>query len=96
MFHELLAISILYPEKLPNVGLKSAVPLFASAEGFEEYREETLQIFKVENIPSVLFMYVISNIPKRPAEAWHYFQGCYHYTNKAVMLVICVLTDSLP
>lgn len=67
MFHELLPVSRLLPEKQPNVRLKSTAPLFASAEGFEEYREEMHQIFRAENIPSVLLMYVISNVPKRTA-----------------------------
>lgn len=67
MFHELLLVSVLYPEKQPNMRPKSAAPLFASAEGFEECREEMRQIFKAENIPSVLLMYVISNEPKRAA-----------------------------
>lgn len=65
MFHELLLVSILYPEKKLNARLKSVAPLFASAEGFEECREEMRQIFRAENITSVLLMYVISNVPKR-------------------------------
>lgn len=40
---------------------------FASADGFEECREEMRQILKAKNIPSVLLMYVISNVPKRAA-----------------------------
>lgn len=67
MFHELLLVSVLYPETQPNMRPKSAAPLFASAEGFEECREEMRQIFKAENIPSVLLMCVISNEPKRAA-----------------------------
>lgn len=59
MSYELLPVSILYPEKQtnePNVRLKSAAPLFASAEGFEECREEMRQIFRAEIILSVLLM----------------------------------------
>lgn len=67
MFPELLPVSILYPERQANVRLKSAVLLFASAEGFEECREEVRQIFRAENIPSFLLMYLISNVPKRTA-----------------------------
>lgn len=65
MFYELLPVSVRYPEKQLNMTLESAVPLAASAESFEECREEVQQIFGAEHIPSILLIYVKFKVPKR-------------------------------